>query len=240
MRLQFDKLRLKTLVASAFILTLLSLVPISLADNINPGVFSVDSKPYGLTVAQWSAKWWQWLLSIPTEKNPAADKTGKDCAVGQPAKDVWFLTQTTSGPGERTCTMPPGRAILLPVSINECSNAENPTLTTESALRDCAVSGNAVNYMVAIVDGVKLKNLENYRVQSPLFNLTLPVNNNAGVAAGPTQAVSDAYMVFLKPLSPGKHTLQFSAVTLENPQTNTKSFQYSMLYHLIVQKTPSP
>ena len=91
-----------------------------------------------------------------------------------------------------------------------------------------------MNSIVAIVDGVKLKNLEQYRVQSPLFTLNFPENNNNGVAAGPTQAVSDAYMTFLKPLSPGSHTLQFSQVTLDNPTTGTKSFAYSILYHLIV------
>jgi hypothetical protein len=78
-------------------------------------------------------------------------------SVGQPTKDVWFLVQTTSGPGERTCTIPSGRAILLPVAIKECSTAEDPALTTESALRACAVAGNEVNSIVSIVDGVKLK-----------------------------------------------------------------------------------
>jgi len=88
--------------------------------------------------------------------------------------------------------------------------------------------------IVAIVDGVKLKSLEQYRVQSPLFTLTFPENNNNGLPGGPTQAVSDAYMTFLKPLSPRNHTLQFSQITLDNPTTGTKSFAYSIVYHLIV------
>jgi hypothetical protein len=216
------------------VLLISTFIPISIADNINPQLYSVDSKPFGLSISEWSVKWWQWLHSIPAPNNPASDKTGQYCSVGQPAKDVWFLVQTTSGPGERTCTVPAGRAILLPVAINECSTAENPALTTESALRACAIAGNEVNSIVAIVDGVKLKNLEQYRVQSPLFTLTFSENNNNGVPAGPTKSVSDAYMTFLKPLSPGNHTLQFSQVTLDNPTTGTKSFAYSIVYHLIV------
>jgi hypothetical protein len=102
------------------------------------------------------------------------------------------------------------------------------------ALRACALAGNEVNSIVAIVDGVKLKNLEHYRVRSPLFTLSFPKNNNNGVPAGPTKSVSDAYMTFLKPLSPGNHTLQFSQVALDNPTTGTKSFAYSIVYHLIV------
>jgi hypothetical protein len=222
------------LAGSVLVVSIFSLPSIILADNINPGLFSVDSKPYGLSFADWSVKWWQWLIPVPTPVNPAADKTGKDCAMNQPARDVWFLAQTTSGPGERTCTIPAGRAIVLPVAINECSKAEDPSLTTESALRACAVSGNDVSSIVALVDGVKLTNLGNYRVQSPLFNFVFPDNNIFGAPAGPTQAVSDAYLVFLKPLSPGNHTLEFSQVTLDNPTTGTKSFAYSIRYHLVV------
>ena len=47
------------------------------------GVFSADSKPYGLTYGQWTAKWWQWAYSIPKEINPSYDDTGKNCAQGQ-------------------------------------------------------------------------------------------------------------------------------------------------------------
>ena len=43
------------------------------ADNTNPGVFSIDSKPYGISYARkWTANWWQWALSIPKDTNPTA------------------------------------------------------------------------------------------------------------------------------------------------------------------------
>ena len=38
--------------------------------------------------------------------------------------------------------------------------------------------------MEATVDGVPIQNLQTYRVQSPMFNLTFPGNNAAGVSAG--------------------------------------------------------
>ena len=234
MRLKRYNVWIYPLIAAVVVLSLAPIIRNSLADNINPGVLSVDSKPFGLTPAEWTAKWWQWLLQIPTKISPAADKTGEHCAVGQPAKDVWFLAQTTSGPGERSCTIPPGRTLVLLPATNECSTAENPTLATESALGACAIAGNAVNSLMASVDGVQLKNLEHYRVQSPIFTLNLPEGNNPGVPAGPTKAVANAYIIFLKPLSPGSHTVKSSQVTLENPTTNTQSFQYSIVYHLNV------
>jgi hypothetical protein len=61
----------------------------------------------------------------------------------------------------------------------------------------------------AFVDGVSIKGLDKYRVQSPLFNFTLGTNNILGLPAQTTQAISDGNWVFLKPLSLGKHTIYF-------------------------------
>ena len=52
----------------AFVLVFVMITPLSMADVMNPGVFSPDSKPYGYTFAQWSEKWWQWFLSIPAQR----------------------------------------------------------------------------------------------------------------------------------------------------------------------------
>jgi hypothetical protein len=61
----------------------------------------------------------------------------------------------------------------------------------------------------AIVDGVNIKGLDKYRVQSPLFAFTLGTNNILGLPAQTTQAVSDGNWVFLKPLPVGKHMVYF-------------------------------
>jgi hypothetical protein len=61
----------------------------------------------------------------------------------------------------------------------------------------------------AIVDGVNIKGLDKYRVQSPLFTFTLGTNNILGLPAQTTQAVSDGNWVFLKPLPVGKHIIYF-------------------------------
>jgi hypothetical protein len=52
--------------------------------------------------------------------------------------------------------------------------------------------------MQATVDGVPIQNLQMYRVQTPLFNVTFPSNNAAGVSAGTTQAVADGNWVFFE------------------------------------------
>jgi hypothetical protein len=204
------------------------------AGSINPGLYPVDSKPFGLAFPQWSEKWWQWMVSIPQPQNPLNDDTGKNCGEGQNNPNVWFMTGTGSGTVVRSCTIPSSKAILIQPAGNECSYAENPSLKTESELRSCAVTGDQVNSIHVSIDGRNLQNLQNYIVQTPLFDLTFPQNNIFGAPAGPSKGVSHAYMIFLEPLSPGKHDIHFDQVTLGSPETGTANFAYDVTYHLTV------
>ena len=64
----------------------------SFADSINPGVFALDSKPYGSTYEDWTIKFWQWLLPIPADKSPMTDTTGERCGENQNSSSpVFFL-----------------------------------------------------------------------------------------------------------------------------------------------------
>ena len=154
-------------ICGVLIFSLIFSLPAVRAENVTPGVFPVDSKPYGFSIPEWTVKWWQWFLAIPQDNHPMNDETGKRCGVNQEDRNVWFLTTTGSGTAERTCTIPQGKAILTPVAANECSYAEFPNLKSEAELRNCAVSGNEVSTIAARVDGVEVKDIRKYRVQSP-------------------------------------------------------------------------
>jgi hypothetical protein len=214
-----------------------AVIPLALAQTSsnNPGVFPVDSKPYGISYPDWTVRWWQWADSIPTPLNPASDKTGQNCAQSQ-SGPVWFLAGTFGGKAERTCTIPSGKAILFPPINTECSYKENPTLKTESDLRACAKHlQDETTQMQVTVDGVPIQNLQMYRVQTPLFNLTFPSNNAAGASPGTTQSVADGNWVFLKPLPPGKHELHFSGASVDFTSTGTNAFATDATYHITVQ-----
>jgi cache domain-containing protein len=173
-------------------------------------VFPVNSKPYGLTYGDWTAKWWQWGYSIPKDINPAYDDTGKNCAQKQNGP-VWFLAGTYGHPVNRKCDIPAGRPILFPILNSECSFDEFPNLKTLSELRTCAktIQGQVIS-LKASVDGIPIPSLQEYRIQSPLFNFTLPQNNILGLPANvTTQAMADGNWVFLKPLSHGSHKITF-------------------------------
>jgi hypothetical protein len=203
------------------------------ADSINPGVFALDSKPYGSTYGQWAANWWNWITSIPEENNPVGDETGEKCTIGQKGP-VWFLPGTSGGKLERTCTVPAGKALFLVLLDAECSKTEFPKLNTEEEFRKCARDLNEGATLAASVDGVKLKNLEKYRAESPMFNMTFPSNNIFGQKAGPTIAKSDGWYVILEPLSPGTHNVSFAGSVLGNPATGTESYTTDVTYHLNV------
>lgn len=136
----------------------------------------------------------------------------------------------------RSCTIPAGKSILFPVINSECSYSEDPTLKTASDLAQCAKVQNnpTTNLQATQHDGVSIKQLDKYRVTSPLFNLTFPTNNIFGSPVGTTQAVADGWYVFLHPLTPGKHELHFSGLTPGNPTTGTNNFSVDTTYHLTV------
>jgi len=211
-----------------------SMISLAEADSLNQGVFSIDSKPYGLTYAGWTLNWWHWFSGIPQAVNPAADKTGINCGIRQNGP-VWFLAGTTGGSAERTCTIPAGNAILFPILVSECSYAESPNLKTESDLRSCATHfQNEVTSMVATIDGANLQNLAKYRVATPLFNETFPPGNVFGAPAGSTQGVADGNWVFLSPLPVGKHEIHFSGASVDVTSTAVNNFAIDAKYHLTV------
>ena len=191
------------------------------ANNSQIAVFSAESKPYGLTYGEWTAKWWQWGYAIPKNINPAYDDTGKHCAQKQEGP-VWFLAGTYGHPVNRKCDIPAGKAILFPILNSECSFAEFPKLRTLSELRVCAkIIQDQVTTLNASVDGVPIPNLQKYRIQSPPFNFTLPQNNILGMPANiTTQAIADGNWVFLKPLSPGSHKIMFKGGVREQQSAN--------------------
>jgi hypothetical protein len=44
----------------------------------------LSGQPFNVSYADWTAKWWQWAYSIPWDRNPSYDDTGKYCSENQP------------------------------------------------------------------------------------------------------------------------------------------------------------
>lgn len=182
-----------------------------------PGVLPPIARPYGLTYGQWSAKWWQWAISIPASTNPLLDSTGANCGENQ-SGPVWFLAGTTGGPATRNCAIPSGKAIFFPIGniifgsgVYDC-DPTNPGVPCDvEALRASAATVmNTPILLEAEIDGRPIQNLNSYRAFSPVFSITCPDDSLFGVPAGMyTPQISDGYWIMLAPLSTGAHTIHF-------------------------------
>jgi hypothetical protein len=204
----------------------------SMSSTLTP--FPADTVQYNLTYSEWTARWWQWLLSIPEERNPAADETGENCHEGQ-SGPVWFLAGTFGGLNERVCTIPAGKSILFSVLNTECSFAEYPSARSESDLRECAVSANeGATGLIATIDGSAIDPSQLHRIQSPLFEINFPGGNIFGVPEGPSQAVSDGFWVFLPPLAPGDHEIHFGGAVQDFTTAGTNLFAQEVRYRITV------
>jgi hypothetical protein len=117
--------KLRRLVGMLVGFLLLIPTPALAAGNPNPGIAPPGSNPHGLSYGEWNARWWQWAFSAQVPVNPVLDSTGTHCAEGQTGQ-VWFLAGTFGGPGTttRSCTVPLGQALLVPLVNCEASNAD--------------------------------------------------------------------------------------------------------------------
>jgi hypothetical protein len=167
-------------------------------------VFSPGAVVSGATLGQWSARHWQWTVSVPIGRNPGHDVTGASCGTGQDGP-VFFLPSNFP-----PCAVPADRVVFVPVVAAECSTAEPPPFfgETEAELRACA-KDEADRYAVLVVrlDGVLVPDIGAYRASSPPFRLTLPESNVLGGAPGTALAVADGYHLLLAPLTPGPHVI---------------------------------
>jgi hypothetical protein len=224
------------MITLAFVLTAFSSTAFVTADSVNPGVYSKDSSPYGIPYGEWLAKWWNWTVSIPTAQHPRDDYTPEKCHVNQQGP-VWFLADQLGGREERTCTIPAGKAIFIPLLVGECEYS-TPDIKTDDDLRRCATAGNEYGVIEAKVDGIKLKSLEQYRTQSGFFNITISEGNIYESPPGTFRGFADGFFVFLEPLPPGKHDVNLK-VSVLNPIEPSYNYNADWTYHLTIEPTNS-
>jgi hypothetical protein len=203
-----------------------------IADKLNPHIYSTSSAPYGIPYQQWTAKFWQWLYSLPASQHPRENYTPDKCANGQHGP-VWFLDAPLSGKQDRTCTIPAGKSILAAVLNGECDVGDPNTRHGDQDLRKCASEGNDYAVVSGTLDGVKIKNLDRYRTDSGFYNITHRADNFYGLPGGVYRAITNGFFVFLEPLSPGKHDLQLS-VSVSNPINSGFDYAAVWTYHLII------
>jgi hypothetical protein len=94
---------------------------------------------------------------------------------------------------ELTYTMPAGKAILFPILSGECKYG---TEKSDAEVCKCATEDNEFGVIFAIIDRIRLQNLEQYRIQSDFFNIILPEDNIYEADPGTFKAIVDGFFIF--------------------------------------------
>ncbi len=165
------------------------------------GIFAPNSKPFGLTLGEWSIKWWQWLLKIQKPTSPALDDTGRNAHVGQSNPNVFFLCQTIEGGRQRPnriVYVNRGACVFMPI-INWVSNLEYGNSENE-LIKIARQKMDAIGDLELNINGTIVPQLQKYRFLSDFFTVELPNDNILDLPAGKTQLISDGYWIFTEPI----------------------------------------
>jgi hypothetical protein len=181
-------------------------------------------RPYGISYAAWTTKWWEWIMPFTNEKSPLNDHNGELWDSNQPSSDVWFLIGNYAKeykapykdfPQRKIERMRAGRSILFPV-LNCMS-----TFLEDKEKLGYETHEDLLGHVCRDVDSVVKKEVFiNYKRYEPVRLQTEPkifkvpiVENNAFEIKnyGITEAAAEGYWVFLRPLPMGHYTIRFEA-----------------------------
>jgi hypothetical protein len=173
-----------------------------------------------------TAQWWATYIGLPASQNP-----GDRCDLG--IDKVAFLGVNTGSPVSRSCTLPAGTSILVPLINVECSRIEGNG-QTPAEWRACA-EGIADDFtsLRLTINGVSFDGTGGLRVQSQPFAFTAVPDNMFNIKPGTSGAVSDGYWALIGPLAPGSYDISFGG-TYMPPDQPPPFFSTSTSYHLTV------
>jgi hypothetical protein len=170
-----------------------------------------------------TALWWKAYVSIPASEASRCD-LGIDKVV--------FLGANSGGSVTRSCTLPAGTSILVPLINVECSRLEPPPFfgATPAERRACAAGfADQFTDLFLTINGVPVGgDLSRFRVQSQPFAFS-PVDGNlfGPIPTGTGGSVSDGYWALIGPLAPGTYDVSFGGSFSGTPLVDTT-------YHLTV------
>jgi hypothetical protein len=213
--------------------------PVSALNSVN--ILPPGGKPYGLTYAQQQMKYWKWQIGIPAKDNPLNDPTGEKCAAGQlnSSSPLFYLSFNNGGISQRTCKVPVGKALFIPVMQVEWSQKEAPKDTAQDLIKAATTDQDSVNSLYLKIGDKewKYQDLLKYRTHTGIFNVTFPDNGLFGILhGGPTITAGDGFYIMTEPLAKGTYPVHFkSSLICTQPDCVDPNFAQDITYTIIAQ-----
>ena len=90
----------------------------------------------------------------PPKDNPMNDPTGEKCSYGQSLTNssVFMLSVNNGGLSERTCKVPLGKGLLIPVMVVAISDKEYPKVSVEELSESAKKDQDSVNSLYLKID----------------------------------------------------------------------------------------
>jgi hypothetical protein len=221
---------------------LLFSVTLSLVAGSNSvNIFPPGSKPYGLTYADHQKNFWKWSLAIPVKDNPVNDPTGEKCANGQTNTNssVFYLAFNNGGISERTCKVPAGKGLLIPVMQVEKSDKELPGASVEELDKSAKKDQDSVNSLYLKIGDKEYayEDLLKYRTHTDDFKVVFPDKGIFGVMeGGVSKAVADGFYIITEPLAKGNYPIHFrSSLICPDPDCSDPNFVQDIKYNIIAE-----
>jgi hypothetical protein len=225
-------------ISSILILVIFTnILPSAASGSVN--IFTPDDNPYNLTYSDHIKNFWKWILKIPGIDNPINDISGKNCATGQSNvnSSVFYLAFNNGGYSERTCTVPAGRGLFIPVMQVETSDKEVPNVSVEDLASSSKKDQDSVNSLYLQIDGKEYKygDLIKYRTRTDGFDVIFPDKGIFGVEkGGVSKTVADGTYIITEPLAKGNHTIHFkSSLICADPDCADPNFAQDIKYNII-------
>jgi hypothetical protein len=200
---------MKTIYTVFILLICVNPIKLRLADNLHELVVLPSKSVDGRTQVEWSRVWWQWAGSFKWDESPVADKTGYLCGSKQ-AGPVWFLAGTYGTQRTiRTCKVPRGKYLFFPLINYVVMPPRDRTITCTAITNTAERVTNNPSALVLEIDGVQINNLESHRLATKNC-FDIGVNAKPKTRVYPSAA--NGYYAMLKPLPPGRHTINFGGI----------------------------
>jgi hypothetical protein len=232
-----QKIWVITIPILSILITSVILSPIANASSLN--IYPPESKPYNLTYAEHSQNFWKWLLPQPANNSPMEDPTGEKCLNGQgnSTSPIFYLSHNSGGRSERTCEVPAGKGLLIPVMEVELSDKDIPGASVEELKSGAKKDQDSVNSLYLKIDDKEYtyQDLLKYRTATDAFQVVFPDNGIYGVIkGGPATAVSDGFYILTEPITEGNHTIHFkSSLICLDPDCSEPNFVQDVKYNIV-------